>query len=79
MLGAENPVRNRDIFTLLNFLLLSAGMASDTMRDYKKYLHSVWFKLLTIHDVEHSTSLFEHVFMGEVKNYTNITRPRQHG
>ena len=68
--GADHPVRNRVMFTPLNFLLLSAALVSDHIYGFKAYLKDVWFKLYSRSEGKLTTSNFEHIFMGEVRNRT---------
>ena len=70
MLGVEHPV-SRVMFTPLNSLHSSAGLVGEKKRDFNRMMKGIWFKLYSRTDgVKKTTSNFEHIFMGEVRNKT---------
>ena len=70
--GAEHPVRNRVMFTLLNSLHSFAGIFAGDISTFKRYMKGIWFRLYpgdAARDPQtHTTCNFEHTFMGEVKD-----------
>ena len=71
VLGVEHPVRHRVMFTPLNSLPSSAGLVPPTYDGFKGAMKNLWFKLYSnTEGRKATTSNFEHVFMGEVRNST---------
>ena len=70
VLGAEPAVRIRVMFTPLNSLHTSAGALGDTRGEFNRMMKSIWFTLYSRSTGKLTTSAFEHVFMGEVRNST---------
>ena len=71
VLGVDHPVGKRVMFTPLNSLPSSAALAPPDDFGWKRALYSTWFRLYSATEGRNATtSLFEHVFMGEVDNNT---------
>ena len=58
------------MFTPLNSLHSSAGLVGDQPYQFKGMMKRIWFKLYSRSKNKLTTSNFEHIFMGEVRNRT---------
>ncbi|KAJ7563658.1 hypothetical protein O6H91_03G119200 [Diphasiastrum complanatum] len=52
----------------LHKYLVAKGVVSDSYKEFKGYLTSIWFALYGRGGTRNSSSAFEHVFVGEIKH-----------
>ncbi|XP_057744321.1 uncharacterized protein LOC130962197 isoform X2 [Arachis stenosperma] len=57
----------------LHKYLVSKGIASGSFQEFKRMISSLWFDLYSRGGTSGSSSAFEHVFVGEIKNNSEVS------